>query len=172
VTIPTSLPPGVYFLGVIADDQGAVAESNESNNTAVTGPITLTGALPPSAGVALNRSVVRTGQTITYQATLTQGATPAQVDIYLGALLPDGVTFLSLVQVSPGVISIAVGPSPIPFSANVTLTQAVVPFSYTFTGFEPAGTYITYAGLVVAGTDPFQFENQHSLAVLVFQFIP
>ena len=173
VTIPTSLPPGVYFLGVIADDQGAVAESNESNNTAVTGPITLTGALPPSAGVALNRSVVRTGQTITYQATLTPGSTPAQVDIYLGALLPDGLTFLSLVQVSPGLISIALGPSPIPFLANFPLTQSlVVPFSHNFLGFEPAGLYLVYAGLVVAGTDPLQFENQLNLAVQLFEFTP
>ncbi len=37
-----SLAPGVYFVGVIADDQGAITESNKSNNTAVTGPIIVT----------------------------------------------------------------------------------------------------------------------------------
>jgi len=172
VTIPSSLSPGVYFVGVIADDQGAVAESNEANNTAVTGPITLTGALPPSAVVALNGSAFRTGQTITYQATLTPGSAPAQVDIYLGALLPDGVTFLSLVQMSPGVVSIALGPSPVPFLANVALAPLGVPFSYTFMGFEPIGTYFTYAGLVVAGTNPLQPANQLSLALQAFQFSP
>jgi len=118
--------------------------------------------------------VFRTGQTISYQAALTPRATPpTQGDIYLGALLPDGVTFLSLVQVSPGVISIAVGPSPVPFLANVTLnSKAVVPFSYTFIGFEPAGTYFAYAGLAVAGTNPFQPANQLSLGVQAFQFMP
>lgn len=172
VTIPSSLPPGVYFVGVIADDQGAVTETNEGNNTAVTGPITVTAALPPSAAVALNGSAFQTGQTITYQATLTPGSTLILVDIYLGALLPDGITFLSLVQVSPGVISFVLGTSPIPFQANVPLTQLVIPFLYTFAGFEPVGTYFTYAGLVVAASNPLQAANQLSLAVHAFQFTP
>jgi len=128
--------------------------------------------ISPTASVALNGSAFRTGQTITYQATLIPGSTPPQVDIYLGALLPDGVTFVSLMQVSPGVISFALGPSPIPFSANVTLTQAVVPFSYTFNGFEPVGTYLMYAGLVIAGTDPFQPANHLSIGIQAFQFNP
>ena len=95
------------------------------------------------------------------------------MDIYLGALLPDGVTFFSLVESSPGVITFALAPSPIPLLANVTLTPLVVPFSYTFLGFEPVGTYITYAILAVAGSNPLQFENhQLSLAVQVFEFTP
>jgi hypothetical protein len=162
----------VYFVGVIADDQGTVGESNEANNTALTGPITVGAAQPPSAAVLLNGSVFHTGQQLTYQATLTPGSTPTQVDIYLGALLPDGVTFASLMQVSPGVISFALGPSPIPFSANVTLTEAVILFSYTFNGFEPVGTYFMYAGLVIAGSNPLLPENQLSVAVQSFQFIP
>ena len=125
-----------------------------------------------SAALLLNGSAFHTGQTITYQATLTPGSPPPQVDIYLGALLPDGGTFLSLVEASPGVISIALGPAPIPFRANVTLTQTVVPFSYTFGGSEPAGTYFTYAGLAVAGSNPFVPANQLSLGVQPFQFAP
>jgi len=35
------------------------------------------------------RGRVPNGQTLTYQATLTPGFAPTQVDIYLGALLPD-----------------------------------------------------------------------------------
>jgi hypothetical protein len=163
----------VYFVGVIVDDQGTVGESNETNNTALTEPINVTAASPPSAAViALNGSVFRTGQTIVYQATLTPGSPPAQVDIYLGALLPDGVTFFSLVESSPGVITFTLAPSPIPLLANVTLTPLVVPFPYTFLGFEPVGTYITYAILAVAGSNPLQPANQLSLAVRSFQFIP
>ena len=172
VTIPASLSPGVYFVGVIADDQSTVAESNETNNTVLTGPITVSAVQPPSAAIALNGSVFHTGQQLTYQATLTPGSTPTQVDIYLGALLPDGVTFLSLVQSSPEVISVVLGSSPIPFLAGVTLAQTIVPFSYTFVGFEPVGTYFPYAGLAVAGSNPFQPANQLSLAVQSFQFIP
>jgi hypothetical protein len=93
------------------------------------------------------------------------------VDSYLGALLPDGVTFLSLVQ-APGGISFALGSSPVPFSVNVTLTSLVVPFSYMFQGFEPVGTYFTYAGLTVAGSNPLQAANQLSLAIQAFQFSP
>ncbi len=125
-----------------------------------------------SAVVSLNGSGFRTGQTITYQATLFPGITPPKVDIYLGALLPDGVTFLSLVQASAGVISIALGRSPVPFSANVPLTPAVVSFSHTFTGAEPVGTYFAYAGLAVAGSNPFLPSSQLSLGVQTFQFNP
>lgn len=128
---------------------------------------------PPTALVALNGSVLRTGQTITYQATLTPGSTPTPMDIYLGALLPDGVTFLSLIQTAPGVIAIAVGASPTPFLSNVALTSnLVVPFAYTFTGFEPVGTYVTYAGTAITGGDPLQSANQLSLGVQSFQFMP
>ena len=44
---------------------------------------------PPSAAVALSGEGCRTGQTLTYQATLTPGFAPTRLDIYLGALLPD-----------------------------------------------------------------------------------
>lgn len=38
VTVPSaSVPAGTYYLGAIADDQGVITESNESNNTAVLG---------------------------------------------------------------------------------------------------------------------------------------
>jgi hypothetical protein len=127
----------------------------------------------PTAAVALNGSGFHTGQTITYQATLIPGSAPTQVDIYLGCLLPDGVTFLSLVLQPQAGIATTAGPSPIPFMAGVTLTEALmVPFSYMFKGTEPVGKYVTYAGLAVAGSDPFQPANQLSLGVQAFQFTP
>ena len=129
------------------------------------------GTLPPAATIALNGSF-HTAQTLTYQATLTPGTTPTPVDIYIGALLPDGVTFFSLIQTAHGVISAAVSPAPIPFLANVSLVPLVVPFSYTFTGLEAAGTYFAYAGLAVAGSNPLHPANQLSLAVQAFQFMP
>lgn len=128
--------------------------------------------MPSAAAVALNGSAFHAGQTITYQVTLTSGATPTLVDIYLGALLPDGVTFFSLIQTAPGVISAVVGSAPIPFLANVSLVPLVIPFSYTFTGVEPVGTYFTYAGLTVARSNPLLPSNQLSLAVQAFQLMP
>lgn len=126
----------------------------------------------PTAGVDLNGSAFHTPQTITYQATLIPGFAPSQVDIYLGALMPDGVTFLSLVRGVSDVISMTFGPVPIPFLANVALTQTAVPFSYSFVGNEAVGTYFTYAGLAIAGSDPLQPANQLGLAIQAFQFIP
>lgn len=76
----------------------------------------------PTVTVALCASIFRMGDTITNQATLITGLTPSKAGIHLGALEPDGVTFLALVQVSLGVISATEGSAPIPFLANVPLT--------------------------------------------------
>ena len=128
---------------------------------------------PPDAAVALSAEAFRTGQTITYQATVTPGSPLTMGDISLGALLPDGVTFLSLVQGPTGAISMVLGLSPIPFLAGVALSQPMaIPFSYTFLGSEPGGTYIAYAGMAVAGSDPLQSINQLSLGIKAFQFTP
>jgi hypothetical protein len=129
-------------------------------------------AAPLSATVTLNGSVFHPDQTITYQAILDPGDALTLVDIYLGTVLPDGVTFLSLVRGSDGVISIALGPAPILFQANVPLTRSIVTFSHTFEGFEAAGTYSTYARLAIAGRNPLLPENQLSVAEQSFQFSP
>ena len=135
---------------------------------------TFTATSLPTAAVSLNGSEFHTGQTIDYQATLTPGSIPTQVDIYLGVLLPDGVTFLSLVPSPRGTIVFASpsGPVLVPFAANVTRAQTVVLFPYSFTGTELVGTYYTYAGLAVAGSDPLQAANRLSLGVQAFQFTP
>lgn len=126
-----------------------------------------------SAAVALNGSVFRAGQTIIYQASFASGSAPSPVDIYLGALLPDGATFLSLIQEPSGLISTSFGPSPVPFLRNVQFTaEIVVPFSYVFVGTEYFGTYITYAGITIAGSDPFVPSNRLSLQVQSFDLNP
>ncbi|MDD5558472.1 hypothetical protein [Candidatus Methylomirabilis sp.] len=155
-------------LGITAGSDGALwfIESNSNQiGWIVPDPVW-------SAAVFLNSSVFHTGQTITYKATTFPGTTPPKVDIYLGVLLPDGVTFLSFVPGPGGTIAFAFGPVPVPFSANVTLAPTVVPFSYTFTGGESVGTYLTYAGLVMAGSDPLQPANQLSVGVQPFEFTP
>jgi hypothetical protein len=44
VAVPNTLTPGTYYLGVIADDQDQVSESDELNNSRAAGPVTLSGA--------------------------------------------------------------------------------------------------------------------------------
>ncbi|MDD5558874.1 hypothetical protein, partial [Candidatus Methylomirabilis sp.] len=144
---------------------------NADQTTSVTGMYSST---QPTAAVVLNEVAFRRTQTIVYQATLTPGSMPpTPVDIYLFARLPDGITFVSLVQASPGgAISMVLGPSPIPFLTGATLSSMTVPFAYTFTGSEPVGAYLAYAGLVTAGTDPLQPTIWLSLDQQPFWFTP
>jgi hypothetical protein len=44
-TIPCTLPPGIYYIGAIADSDNRVVESNEKNNSLVGNPIHVSGAL-------------------------------------------------------------------------------------------------------------------------------
>ncbi len=103
VHIPTSLLPGVYFVGVIADYHNVVTEGNKGNNTAVTGPITVTGPSQfPSLTVAVSGSGTGTvtsnqggincgtGNTGSCSTTLTNGtsvtltANPTSLDTFGG----------------------------------------------------------------------------------------
>jgi hypothetical protein len=89
----------------------------------------------------------------------------------MGALLPAGTAFVSLVN-TPSGIDIVIGPAPVPFARDVTPAPLAVPFAYTFTGAEPVGIYFAYAGVAVAGSDPLQPANQLGLAVQPFEFSP
>jgi hypothetical protein len=78
VTVPSAtVPAGTYYLGVIADDQGQVAESNENNNTAVLGGASnstlLTTANDFIAGV-LGTNVAVAGKGNTGHITLAQSS--------------------------------------------------------------------------------------------------
>jgi hypothetical protein len=71
-----------------------------------------------------------------------------------------------------GVVSFAVGLAPVPFLRNVEPGPLGVTFSYRLVGFEAAGASFSYAGLAVAGSNPFLSANQLSLAIQPFQFTP
>jgi hypothetical protein len=43
VTVPLATAPGDYYLGFIVDDTGVITESDETNNTVTTYPLTVTG---------------------------------------------------------------------------------------------------------------------------------
>ena len=53
VLIPTTIPPGTYYMGAIADKDGTILESNESDNLAMlTGMFTVQAQIPPAPDLA------------------------------------------------------------------------------------------------------------------------
>jgi hypothetical protein len=125
----------------------------------------------PLAAVELNGSTFETGDILTYHATVNPGLDQTPVDIYFGTRLPDG-TLLSFVEEEPGVVGIVVGSTPVPFRANVTAVPLALPFEHQFGAFDQAGTYLAYAGLALAGSNPFLLANQVSVAVKPLLFTP
>ncbi|MEX2282037.1 MAG: CARDB domain-containing protein [Gemmatimonadota bacterium] len=61
VQVPSSLAAGAYFVGAIADDQGIVSESNETNNTRASAAIVLSVAVSPPDLVATALTIPSTG---------------------------------------------------------------------------------------------------------------
>lgn len=55
-TIPANLPPGTYYVGAIADDDGAIGESSETDN--VSSAVQLTVAAPPVVQTPVQAPVV------------------------------------------------------------------------------------------------------------------
>jgi hypothetical protein len=124
------------------------------------------------AAVGLNETSFTEGDDITYEGTVNPGLTPTLVDIYLGALLPDLVTFLSFVEPAPGVLAVTVGSKPVPYRTNTTAAPLAIRFEYTFNGSELLGVYRTYAALIAAGKDPLNAVNQLSLDIQTFELVP
>lgn len=139
-----------------------------SYRIAATSPVS---GAAPTALVALDTPAVRTGETITYQAIMIPGATPTFTDTYLGSLLPDGATFLSLGPPASGMAP-SLGPPLTPFAVNRPIVPDIVAFFYTFTGAEPTGTYIPYAGCAIPGTNPLSSLAPLCLGTQSFQFVP
>jgi subtilase family serine protease len=87
VTIPTSVAPGTYYIGAIADSYNSVAESNEANNALAGNQITITGPDLVMAAVSGPSSGL-TGGTITVSNTVTASATGAAAPgFYVGVFL-------------------------------------------------------------------------------------
>jgi hypothetical protein len=124
------------------------------------------------AAVGLNETLFAAGDDIAYEGTVNPGLTPTLVDIYLGALLPDLVTFLSFVEPEPGVLGVSFGSKPVPYRTNATAAPLAIRFERTFDGSEPLGVYYTYAALIAAGRDPMNPANQLSADIRTFELVP
>ena len=90
ITIPASLAPGTWYLGAIADDESAVAESDESNNTGYSSAITLSRAVPDLEIISVTAPSIGTiGDTMSVNISLRNSgggaAGPFRVGLYFSA---------------------------------------------------------------------------------------
>jgi uncharacterized repeat protein (TIGR01451 family) len=109
------------------------------------------------ARVSVNQPTFAVGQTVTTSFLLTNPGVPAEADLYVGALLPDGVTIVCWTP-SGGVTagSVADVRSLRPYATRLALPA---PFSmnrpnflsYQWTGAEPRGRYVFFVFAAKAG---------------------
>jgi subtilase family serine protease len=138
VTLPANLVGGTYYVGVIADANNQVTESNESNNASPAATLTVP-SLPDFVAdhVALNNSTVLAGGGVTvYWRTANignTGAAPGNVRIYLSTdnVITTSDTALSTIALSSSLAA----------NTFVDSSQAV-----TIPGNLAPGTY--YVGVI------------------------
>ncbi len=100
----------------------------------------------PSLTLSLNQSAFHAGQQLVLKAAVTPGTTPVVADVYVALQLPDGsLLFLRgdgsfSTDLQPIVANWLVGP----YSGQI--------FTYTCTGWEPAGSYTWLAAFTQPGT--------------------
>jgi subtilase family serine protease len=113
VALPGNLATGTYYIGGIADYNGAISESDEANNTYNTVEITVTGPAQPdlSEYIALSDTSIAAGGSTTidaYAMNLGDGASAASTaGFYLSsdATITTGDTLLATIT-SPGLATI------------------------------------------------------------------
>jgi len=77
---------------------------------------------------------------------------PSPVDLYVGAILPDG-RFASWVG-DPRTPSVSIGTTPVPFLVNHTPEDAAYNLNQPLSLTDPTGWYTLYGIIVPAGADP------------------
>jgi uncharacterized repeat protein (TIGR01451 family) len=108
------------------------------------------------ARVNVNQPTFAVGQTVTTSFLLTNPGMAAEADLYVGVLLPDGVTIVCWTASGVTVGSVADLPSLRPYATRMALP---VPFSmdrpnflsYRWTGTEPRGRYVFFVFASEAG---------------------
>jgi hypothetical protein len=130
VSIPSTVAPGTYFLGAIADDLGVVSETNENNNTRSAGPVTIA----PTPDVDL---------TVT--------ALTAPANIMVGATFPVSMTVVNQGTAPAGAFRVAFY-----FSTDATITTAdegIALCDYP-AGLAGGATHVCNTTLHVPNTQP------------------
>ena len=111
---------------------------------------------PPSVALLVNHTTLAPNQTLTVGIQVDNPGPAQVVDLYIGAILPDGVT---MAFVTPGAIHVRSIHEPetwTPFVADATMPEAlhltINPlFSYTRPGAEGPGTYLFFVVLTLPG---------------------
>ncbi len=165
VAIPANVAPGGYYLGVIVDPSGIVAEHDESNNTRAVA-ITVTGATPDgpdlvASTLSLTGSPVVPGASLGYNLeVLNQGNLSAQANYARLVLSTDAVidgNDLRLTIPSLQVSALAAGASLV-LTGQVTIPASVAPEGYYL------GVIVDPSGIVAERDES---NNTRSVAFMV-----
>lgn len=96
LTLPLTTPSGTYWIGAVVDDQDAVQESNEADNTrAATGTISVTAAPLPDlvgASIAFQPLVVVAGNAIVVTESVANTGSAAANGVVVGVYLSSDAT--------------------------------------------------------------------------------
>lgn len=155
-----SLAAGSHVVQVQVMDQTTFVRNDPTGVLSETATWTvnvIAGALDGRLTASVNQSTFAVGQTLTTTAALTNPGLPGSADLYLGVLLPDGIT----IAFYTGTGGIALGSlsdprSFRPYATGVSLASPFsidMPrfFSYQWTGTEPHGNYVFFHLAVKAG---------------------
>lgn len=105
----------------------------------------------------LNQTAFQPGATLQFGAAVTNPGGGPVADFYVGLVLPDGLTAITLqLGGGPSAGSLANLGGLVPTAAGVNLAGAFAVnqpalFGYTFSGIEPIGTYTAFVAAVTAG---------------------
>jgi len=139
VTIPPSTPTGTYYLGAIADHQGAVSESDEGNNALAGNQIAVTNSLPDLVVTTINAPTsVNTGSLLSGQITVrNQGASSTVIGGTIAMYLSED-TVIDASDILLGTL---------PFPELWTGQYHTQPYNFGVTIYTPRGRY--WVGAVV-----------------------
>ena len=144
------------FPGTIGGAQPSAGGSNDAFVARLTASLALAGA-SLDARVSVNQATFAVGQTVTTSFLITNAGMAADADLYVGALLPDGVTVITWTT-SGGVVAGTVADvrSLRPYATRVALPAPFSMdrpnfFSYQRTGTEPRGRYVFFVFAATAG---------------------
>lgn len=142
VAVPSSLAPGTYYFGAIADDLGAVPETNEANNTR-------------STVIVLSAAVDTTPPTIPGSFTAT-AASASQINLSWSASTDSGGSGLAGYAIERCAGVGCTGFSLLTTSGSTSYSNAGLnantSYSYRVRAYDIAGNYSGYSSTATATT--------------------
>jgi subtilisin family serine protease len=130
----------------------------------------------PRGRVTTDRALYRTGDTLRLSASLQPGSTLNTGDAFVFALLPVGLTPLSLIPAPDGGFIGTFGLQPLAAGFPVPSFSGEF-FQFTFSGIEPPGLYLVVGTVTFSGQTPLplnadQLEQTIIFDGTFFEFLP